>query len=55
MNKNIVFMFGSIVLFIVGLFGLLMYRKVKNDNEELKKTIENQNMLIEILKKSCEE
>ena len=52
-NKYI-FMISSILLFIVGLFGIIKSEKVSKQNLELLNTIENQNKLIKILEVSCE-
>ena len=55
MNKNIVFMLISIALFIFGIVGLIKWNQAIKRNVELERVIDNQNMLIDVLKKSCEE
>ena len=57
MNKNIVIIICSIIVFVIGIFGIMaigLYTKASNKNYELQQTIENQNKLIKILEVSCE-
>ncbi len=44
----------TVFVMILGIIAIGSYENIQSENLNLKETIENQNMLIEILNRSCE-